>query len=121
MQHLVCRLFDAFRDAWSSRPGRIGRAWVLVSVFLGGLVVVELRRQGWLGESGWLAEVVPLNHLIAIRWTVSVLLVFEIIRLILVLERSVANALSGQLEVYCLILLRDAFLPLETFGEPLEV
>jgi len=120
VRHAVSLPFNLFRDAWSSRSSKIIRACSLVVIFIGGLALIELRRLSWLGDNA-LADAIPTNHLASIRWTVSVLLVFEIVRLVLVLERSVANALSGQLEVYSLILLRDAFVPIESFGEPLNL
>lgn len=120
MRHAVSLPFNLFRDMWLSRSSKTIRACSLVAIFLGGLAVIELRRLSLLGD-GSFAEAIPTNHLASIRWTVSVILVFEIVRLVLVLERSVANMLSGQLEVYSLILLRDAFIPLESFGEPLNL
>lgn len=113
-------LFNRVRGSWESKRSRSGRAVILVAAFLGSIVVIELRRLGLLPES--VREIVPdVSHLAAIAWSLSVLLVFEIVELILALEKSVAGALGVQLEVYSLILLRNAFVQLSEFGEPLVV
>lgn len=113
-------VFDGVRDGWGSGRGRRLRALLLVVVFFGSIGVVELGRLGLL--PGGLGEAVGgVSHLAAIAWTVSVLLVFEVVQLVLTLERSVAGAMGAQLQLYSLILMRDAFVGLESFGEPLEI
>jgi len=113
-------LFDRIRRDWESKRSRSGRALVLVAVFLGSIAIIELRRLGLLPAA--MRPIVPdVSHLAAIAWSLSILLVFEIVELILALEKSVAGALGVQLEVYSLILLRDAFVQLSEFGEPLVV
>jgi hypothetical protein len=114
------RAFDAFQNAWESERAVTARAVILVIVFLGSILIIELKRRGMLPE-GVSAVIPDVNHLAAIGWAVSVLLIFELVALALSFARSVANALGAQLEVYSLILLRDAFKQLSAFEEPIEV
>jgi len=116
--NLIARYTDSAEDAWTRRPARLARSGVLVSVLLGGIAVIELHRSvesiTWLGD-------LPTVHLSAISWTVTVLLVFEVVEMIFSLGESVANSVARHLQVYALVLLRDAFSELAAFPEPIRV
>ncbi len=116
---VTTRPFDVVSRFWSGRLAAGLRASALVAVFLGSIAMIEADRQGIL--PGAVGDFLPeVNHLAAIGWTVSLLLVFELVALTLSLAKSVAGTLGAHLEVYSLILLRDAFVQLSEFGEPLE-
>ncbi len=109
---------DRFEVAWESRPGRLVRSVVLVAVLLGGVALIELRRLDVLPSR---FAGLPTNHLHAIAWTVTVLLVFEVVEMLLALGRSVADSVGRHLQLYALVLLRDAFLMLARLPEPIVV
>ena len=120
MFSLIHRTFDAIVSFWEEPRTVAVRSAILVTTLLVSVGLIELRRQGLL-DSVLPGVELPTNHFVAISWTISVLLLFEIVMLVLTLARSVAKSLGGQLEVYALILLLDAFLPLSEFGEPIEL
>jgi len=111
-------LTDRIELAWTSPAGRRTRSIVLVAVLLGGIALIELRRLGLLPAS---FDGLPSNHLHAIAWTVTVLLVFEVVEMLLALGRSVADSVGRHLQLYALVLLRDAFLMLARLPEPIVV
>lgn len=97
---------------------RRGRSIALGTTLLGGVALIELRRLG-LVPTAW--DALPTVHLVAIAWTVTVLLVFEIVEMILALGRSFSETVARHLQVYSLVLLRDAFAELSHFPEPVAV
>jgi glycopeptide antibiotics resistance protein len=109
---------DWIERIWMSRGGRRARSAVLVIVLLGGIALIELRRLGWLPAS---MDGLPTNHLNAIAWTVTVLLIQEVVEMLLALGRSVADSAGRHLQLYALVLLRDAFLLLGKLPEPISV
>ncbi|MEN1705080.1 MAG: hypothetical protein AAGJ54_06145 [Planctomycetota bacterium] len=107
-----------FEKAWSSRQARLARAGTLTAVLLGGILLIELGRRGLLQG---MSESLPSTHLAAIEWTVTVLLVFEIVEMVLSLPQSVASSVGRHLQLYALVLLRDAFAELGHFNEPIAI
>ena len=103
---------------WNSTAARWSRAGVLVIVLVGGITITELSRRGLFAET---LSGVPRTHLAAIGWTVTVLLVFEIVEMLRALPRSVAASVARHLQLFALVLLRDAFSELSTFQEPISV
>lgn len=110
-------LYDALHSAWESDTTRRISAWILVVVFLGGLTLIELERQGWLPVSGHL----PTHHFHAVVWALTVLLAFEVLDLVFSLSGSVSRSAGKQLEVFSLVLLRKSFGELKSLPEPIHV
>lgn len=92
-------------------------ATALVSVFLISLLMVELRRQGWLPAS-WNEEITT-SHFHALSVAFTLLLLLEVIELVLALPRSVASAAGKQFEIMSLILARQSFKELADLDEPI--
>ncbi len=63
----------------------------------------------------------PTNHFHAISWTVTFLLVIEVLDLVFGLADSVSRTIGKQLEIFSLVLLRKTFDELPKFPEPLIV
>jgi len=89
-------------------------------VLVGGITLTELSRRGMLPETDRMSSV-PTTHLAAIGWTVTVLLIYEVVEMLRALPRSVAASVARHLQLYALVLLRDAFAELSTFEEPIRV
>ena len=100
----------------SDATARYG-AVTLVVVFLGTLLLIEARRQGWLPES-W-NEFVTTSHFHGISVAFTVLLIFEVIELVFSLPRSVTAAAGKQFEIMSLILIRQSFKELGDLSEPI--
>jgi hypothetical protein len=110
-------LFDSLEDRWERLATQKNIATVLVTVFLLGLFVIELRRQGWLPET--FREQIPTNHFVAILFPFTLLLLAEVISLVFALAKSVAIAVGKQLEIMSLILIRQSFKELTYLDEPI--
>jgi hypothetical protein len=87
--------------------------------FLGSIVWIELARRG-VADTVF-GRPMPTNHLAAISWIVTLLLISEVVDLIFGLAESVANAMGKQLEIFSLILLRKSLDELPKLGEPVVV
>jgi len=105
------RLFDRLETFWEGTGTRRAVAAVLVLVFLGEIVLIELARRGLL--PGGLALRLPRNHFRAVEVAFYLLLAFEVVGLVFSLSRSVTAAAGKQIEIFSLILLRHSF---EEFG-----
>lgn len=114
---LTDRLFNTLEARWESESGRRSAANLLILVFLGTLVAIELKRQGLL--PAFLAGPVPSSHFAAVSLAFTFFLIIEIIGLVFALAQSVANAVGKQFEIFSLILLREAFKEFAYFGEPI--
>jgi hypothetical protein len=83
-----------------------------------GIALIEVGRWVWPGEQpDWLPSV----HLAAISWAIGLLLIYELIEMAFAIAKSVAKSVTRYLQLYALVLLRDAFLKLESFPEPIKV
>ncbi len=114
---VATRVFDRLERWWFTVATQKHIATALTVVFLGGLVVVEARRRGWLPDA--LADHVPGKHYYAILVAFTLLLLTEVIELVFALAQSVANAVGKQLEIMSLILIRQSFKELTYFDEPI--
>lgn len=110
------RLVDDLERHATSPLARRVRAISLSVVLIGGIGLIELERRG---VSSLLDN--ELTHLAAIAWTVTLLLVFELIELIFCMSRSVATSVGRHLQIFALVLLRDAFAELSKLPEPIQV
>jgi hypothetical protein len=88
-----------------------------VVIFVVGLLLVELRRLGWVTPD--LVARLPANHFEAILLPFNLLLLAEVISLVFALAQSVASAVAKQLEIMSLILIRQSFKELTYFPEPI--
>jgi hypothetical protein len=111
------RLFDRLEEIWEGTTTQKWLANLLVIVFVGGLLVIEARRQGWLPEP--LALHLPTSHFMALHVAFTLLLLFEVIGLVLGVARSVSRAVGQQLEIVSLILIRQSFKELAHLQEPI--
>jgi hypothetical protein len=110
-------LFNSLEHFWEHRRTERTAANVLIIAFLGALILIEFRRQGWLPEE--LAVVMPSNHYYAINIAFSMLLGLEVLGLVFSLANSVSDSVGKQFEILSLILLRQSFKEFIYFKEPL--
>jgi hypothetical protein len=111
MLAFLARLFDRLEAFWESTRTRRVVAAVLVLVFLGDVLLIELGRRGVLPHG--LSARLPRNHFRAVEVAFYLLLAFEVVGLVFALSRSVTSAAGKQIEIFSLILLRHSF---EEFG-----
>lgn len=110
-------VFEWLHTHWESRRVQRALATGLVSLFVGALALIEMRRRGWLPESlaGW----VPTNHFDAVQLAFTLLLGIEVIGLVFGLSGSTANTMGKQFEILSIILLRQSLKELVNFPEPI--
>jgi len=118
-RRLHVRIFEALNDRWHRPRTRRTIGWSLTLSFFVAILCIEAARRGWLPEI--LGKPLPTNHLAAIAWVFTLLLIVEILDLIFSLAQSVANALGKQLEIFSLILLRKTFDELAKLPEPIDI
>lgn len=109
--------FEWLHTRWESRRVQRALATGLVSLFVGALVLIEMRRRGWLPEplAGW----VPTSHFNAVQLAFTLLLGIEVIGLVFGLSGSTAKTMGKQFEILSLILLRQSLKELVNFPEPI--
>ena len=113
------RLFEGLRSRWQRPETRRAIGLSLVAAFFVSIGCIELSRQGILPTL--FGKPLPTNHLAAIAWVFTLLLIVEVLDLIFSLAQSVANALGKQLEVFSLILIRKTFDELAKLPEPIDI
>jgi hypothetical protein len=111
------RLFDALEKGWESARTKRAIGSLLVASFAAALVLIELRRLGFL--PGALAARVPERHFYAVDVAFTLLLLLEVVSLIFSLSHSFSDSLGKQFEILSLILLRETFHGFKEFGEPI--
>lgn len=110
-------LFDPLHHYWEHERMHRKISVLLILLFLGSLLTIELKRQGLLPES--LAGFVPANHFFAIQAAFTVVLVLEVVSLIFSLPCSFSRSVGKQFEILSLILLRNSFKELSHLPEPI--
>lgn len=113
------RAFEWLEARWDAPGTRRALGWALVAAFLASIVLIEAARLGWIDT--FLGKPLPTNHLFAISWVFTLLLIVEVVDLVFSLARSVANALGKQLEIFSLILIRKNFDELTKLPEPIDL
>jgi len=97
------RLFDFLESIWEQPPVTKTISNLVITFFLAGLFVSFLAY----------IEVIPYfglnNPFFAIELAFNILLIFEVLGLIFIIPKSVADSVGKQFEIVSLILLRDAF------------
>ncbi|GAB4343472.1 MAG: hypothetical protein Kow0089_19290 [Desulfobulbaceae bacterium] len=110
-------IFDPLHYYWEHERMHRKISVMLVLLFLGSLLIIELKRQGMLPSS--MAESVPDNHFFAIQAAFTVVLILEIISLIFTIPCSFSKSVGKQFEILSLILMRNAFKELSYLPEPI--
>ncbi len=108
------RVFDVVQSKWNSRSFMKTLGTVLVIFYMLSLVLIALQRYGLLGSFFWF---IPVNYFRSIEFAFTLLLFFEVVELVLSLEKSVSQSMHIQLEILSLILLRSAFKVVGDFPE----
>lgn len=110
-------LFDPLHYYWEHEQMHKKISVLLVLLFLGSLLIIELKRQGLLPES--MAGSIPRNHFFAIQTAFTVVLILEVVSLIFTLPCSFSRSVGKQFEILSLILMRNAFKELSYLPEPI--
>jgi hypothetical protein len=112
------QLVSSLEDVWDGRRTRWARSASLVAVLVLGAIAIEVGRWLWpTFRPPWLPRV----HLAAISWSINLLLLYELVDMTFAMSKSVSKSVARHLQLYALVLLRDAFLKLEAFSEPIDV
>ncbi len=109
-------IFNWLNKKWESKYTHRFIGMTVSFCFVLGLGLIELNRRHILPPT---LEFLPTNHLVAIKWAFTFLMVFEVMSLIFTLPASVSVSMGKQLELFSLILLRDVFTEFSKLHEPL--
>lgn len=110
-------IFDPLHYYWEHEQMHKKISVLLVLLFLGSLLIIELKRQGLL--PGTMAGSIPKNHFYAIQTAFTVVLILEVVSLIFTLPCSFSRSVGKQFEILSLILMRNAFKELSYLPEPI--
>lgn len=110
-------MFDPLHYHWEHEQMHKKISVLLVLLFLGSLLIIELKRQGLL--PGTIAGSIPKNHFYAIQTAFTVVLILEVVSLIFTLPCSFSRSVGKQFEILSLILMRNAFKELSYLPEPI--
>jgi len=110
-------IFDPLHYYWEHERIHRKISVMLVLLFIGSLLVIELKRQNLLPAS--MAGSIPANHFFAIQAAFTVVLILEVISLIFTIPCSFSKSVGKQFEILSLILLRNAFKELSYLPEPI--
>ena len=111
----IRRVYRWLHRGWESKRVQHLVASALIAIFVGALLLIELRRLGLL-PLAWM----PSNHFHAVRLGFNLLLVVEVIGLVFGLTGSPGRTLGRQFEILSLILLRQSLKELVHSPEPLR-
>lgn len=111
----VRRVYRWLHRGWESKRVQHLVATALIAIFVGALLLIELRRLGLLPFE-WL----PSNHFHAVRLGFNLLLVVEVVGLVFGLTGSPGRTLGRQFEILSLILLRQSLKELVHATEPIR-
>jgi hypothetical protein len=109
------QLYGLLHRAWASPRVQRAVASVLLAMFVGALVLIELRRIGLL-PFAW----IPSNHFHAVRLGFNLLLAVEVLGLVFGLSGSAGRTMGRQFEILSLILLRQSLKELVNASEPIR-
>ena len=112
---LTLRLYDFLYEVWSHSLADKAVSWLLIATFSLGLLLVA--SSNFLGIPQ-LPDTT--NYFLAIDLAFQVLLIIEILGLIFVLPKSVADSVGKQFEILSVILLRSAFKEFSHFEQPVS-
>ncbi|WP_421903411.1 hypothetical protein [Maridesulfovibrio sp.] len=114
---LATYAFDPLHAFWQNERTERAVAGILIGCFLAALLGIELGRQGLLPAA--IAAKTPTSHYAAVGIAFTLVLVLEVISFIFVLPCSFSKSVGKQLEILCLILMRNSFKELVNFPEPI--
>ncbi|WP_319778062.1 hypothetical protein [Maridesulfovibrio sp.] len=114
---LATYVFDPLHSFWQNEKTERAVAGILIGCFLAALLGIELGRQGLLPAA--IAAKTPSSHYAAVGIAFTLVLVLEVISFIFVLPCSFSKSVGKQLEILCLILMRNSFKELVNFPEPI--
>ncbi len=115
----ITYIFDPLQRFWEREQVHRRISIALVGIFLASLLVIELKRRGFLAGGDWTGRI-PDNHFYAVDIAFTVVLVLEVISLIFVLPCSFSRSVGKQFEILTIILMRNAFKELTYFSEPIS-
>lgn len=110
-------VFDSIEKNWEKKSTQKFLASIMIITFLGSLLIIQFNRWGILHFG--ISKLFGTNHFFAIEIVFILLLIFEIISLVFSLSHSVAISMAKQLEIFSLILLRNAFKAIGHLPEPI--
>jgi hypothetical protein len=116
--HIPLNIFSALESVWNKNITPKIISSILIFSFLVGISI------SWLSQvtSGYdfLVHFKSNNYFLAVDISFTLLLVFEILGLVFVLPKSVADAVGKQMEIVSIILLRSAFKEFGSFQQPID-
>ncbi|MEL6557432.1 MAG: hypothetical protein AAFQ94_04565 [Bacteroidota bacterium] len=112
---LLIKIYDGLHKIWSHRLTDQTISWLLIGTFALGLLIVALAK-----NFGIFNLPPASNYFLAIDLSFQVLLIIEILGLIFVLPKSVADSVGKQFEILSVILLRSSFKEFGSFDQPVE-
>ena len=112
-------VFDWLQSMWERSATQRSVALCILWVYLAALVMVEMKRMGFLPS--WLDAITPKNHFFSIHLAFTLILGLEVMSLILVIPNSLSEAMGKQFQILTLILLRNAFEELSILPEPVSI
>jgi len=115
----IVRYYDVFKDFWLSSTTSKHISLLLIGIFLALALLFGLNAIKILPH--WFSTVAPATPFKAIQFAFTLVLALEVIGLILAVADSVGIAVSKQLEIMTLILLRDAFTDISHLHTPISV
>ncbi len=111
-------IFDLFSEKIESSTTHQQISTGLVIVFLVSILVIWLNKNLFLPD--FISHFLPENIFRAVEVVFTFLLVVEILEMILILSRSVSDAMAKQFEILSLILLRQSFKEFASFEVNLD-
>lgn len=112
------RFFDFLSQTIESQAMHKKVSTILVLVFILSLAFIGLNKIGFLPN--FIQFLIPTNLFSAIEVVFTFLLIVEIMEMILILSRSVSDAMAKQFEILSLILLRQSFKEFAQFEAHLD-
>lgn len=115
MVHRLTSFYDYLETKWHDRVAEKLISRLLIIVFFIGLFIVFGHK-----HLNFLKLEQELNYFLAIDLAFQVLLILEILGLVFVLPKSVADSMGKQFEILSLVLLRSAFKEFGYMKQPIE-
>lgn len=100
-------IFDRLHCFWESERNARRVGTILVSSFVGSLLVIEANRLGLI--QGHLSRILPTNLFYSVNFAFTLVLIVEVVSMIFILPKSFSRSVGKQFEILALILLRNSF------------
>jgi hypothetical protein len=118
MLKFISEIYDAIEFQWEKPVSNRILAAILIIVYFGFLLLIELKRRNFLPDPFFLK--IPTSHFYAVGAAFTMLLIWEVIGLVFSISKSISVSVGKQLEILSLILLRNSFKELVNFSEPIQ-